>query len=469
MRRRQGTLSGSPALVGAAAVMLSIFAVFISYHADSGLPLEPRYKVQVVLPDAEHFGKTGDVRLAGVLVGRVGDRRLEVRPDGTTRAVLELSLDKTIEPLPGDTTVRMRANSSLGGNYVELLPGRSTRPLHGAIDAEHAPPEISLSDSLEAYDARTRGALARWLSGAGDSVAGRGRDINALVRAAPSTLTHLEGAMAVLAASDTGLGRFIDGFTRLSEAIAPVADQQAGFFRGLDATLGAMASVRGDVADATSASPPLLEAGIAGLGAQRDLIDAGTDLFAVLRPGLHAVSGAAGDVRAAAVGSPAALRALEPLSPRLADSGRALTRLAAEPIVVPSLTTLTATFSALSPTLSDLRAAQAVCDYPGVALRNLQSVLSEGMSTGNFVNAGAVLVLPAPDGEAGPAAAPANNAGGDRPDNYLHSTLTPLTGAGSAPECESGNEKYNGGAQAIGHAPGRQPARTEATAPGRPR
>ena len=33
-----------------------------------------------MLPDAEHFGKTGDVRMAGWLVGRVGDRRLQVLP-----------------------------------------------------------------------------------------------------------------------------------------------------------------------------------------------------------------------------------------------------------------------------------------------------------------------------------------------------------------------------------------------------
>ena len=76
MRRGTRGISSQPVLLGAVAVLV------------------PNYKVRVVLPDAEHFGKTGDVRIAGWLVGRVGDRRLEVRPDGSTRAVLELKLEK---------------------------------------------------------------------------------------------------------------------------------------------------------------------------------------------------------------------------------------------------------------------------------------------------------------------------------------------------------------------------------------
>jgi hypothetical protein len=135
---------------------------------------------------------------------------------------------------------------------------------------------------------------------------------------------------------------------------------------------------------------------------------------------------------------------------------------------VPSLATATASFDALRPTIADLRASQTVCNYPGVAVRNLMSVLSEGTPNGNFVGVGATLVLPAQNGEAGPAAAPANGPP-DRPDSYLHSTLTPATGSGAAPECESGNESFKGGAQAIGHAPGVQPAGTDTTSPGRPR
>jgi ABC-type transporter Mla subunit MlaD len=471
MRRSRGTLSSQPALLGGIAVLMAIVAIYVVYHADAGLPFVPAYEVEAVIPDAEHFGKTGDVRMAGVLVGRVGERRLEQRPDGTTRAVLELRLEKDIEPLAADSKIRMRAQSSLGSSYVELIPGHSSEPLRGSpptIDAEDAPPDISLADALEAYDRRTRGAMGRWLGGSGDALAGRGRELHGVIAAAPETARRLEGAGRTLASPSADLAGFVRGFARLGEVMAPAAEQQAGMFRGLDLTLGAMASGRGDVAAAVAESPPLLDAGIRGFPAQRRLMRETAGLLAALRPGFHAARGAADDIAAASTGAAPAFDSLVPLSPELAAGGRALSRLAREPIVLPSLRTLAATFRALGPTVGDLAAAQGTCNYLGLTLRNLQSVLSDGMSTGNFVNVGAVLVLPGPDGEAGPAAAPAHGPP-EREDNYLHSTLTPSFGAGPDPECEAGNETYAIGRQAIGPAPGRQPGATEPTKPGRPR
>jgi phospholipid/cholesterol/gamma-HCH transport system substrate-binding protein len=470
-RPHRGGIAGQPALLGALAILMSVVAIYIVYNANAGLPFVPTYDVRAVIGDAEHMGKTGDVRMAGVLVGKVGGRRLEVMPDGTTRAVLDLPLDRWIDPLPADTQIRMRAMSTLGSNYVEIVPGRSAQPLRGdppTIHSDNAPPEISFADSLEAYDKRTRGRVGHWLGGAGDSLAGRGVDLNAILAVAPHAMRNLEGAGSVLASPQTQLGGFIDGFLRLSRAAEPVAGAQAALFRGLDRTFAPLAPVRRDIADATSAAPPLFDAGVRGFPQQARLVRETTALFAALRPGIHAVSGAAGDVAAFSTGSPRAFDSVARLAPLLGDSGRALSRFAKQAAVVPALSTAVGTFDALRPTLADLRASQVVCNYPGVALRNLMSVLSDGTSTGNFLNAGAVLVLPGPNGEAGPASAPADGPK-DRPDNYLHSTVTPTSGTGAAAECESGNESFSGGRQAIGHAPGTQPAHTETTTAGRPR
>jgi phospholipid/cholesterol/gamma-HCH transport system substrate-binding protein len=472
-RPRAGGIAGQPALLGAIALLVSMVAIYIVYNANAGLPFVPTYDVRAVIDDAEHMGKTGDVRMAGVLVGKVGGRHLEVMPDGTTRAVLDLALDRWMNPLPADTQIRMRAMSTLGSNYVELVPGRSKQPLRGdppTIHSDNAPPEISFSDSLEAYDKQTRGRFGRWIGGAGDTLVGRGSDLNAIVAIAPQTLRHLDGAGRVLSAggSTPDLATFINGFLRLSRAVEPVAAQQAAFFRGLDATFGPLAAASDDVAAATAAAPPLFDAGIRGLPVQSRMVRATTDLFAALRPGIHAVGRASADIEAMATGSPRAFDSVARLSPLLADTGRAMSALAREPVSVPALSTAVGTFDALRPTLDDLRASQVVCNYPGVALRNLMSVLSEGTPNGNFFGVGAALVLPGPDGEAGPAAAPANGPR-DRPDNYLHSTVTPSVGTGASPECEAGNEEFKGGAQAIGHVPGMQQAHTDAVTPGRPR
>ena len=468
-RRSKTGLASQPALLGALTIFIAIVAIYFVYQADSGLPFVPTYEVQAELPNAEHLGKTGDVRMAGVLVGRVGERRLEKNADGTTRAVLQLRLYKDMEPLPADSRVAMRAVSSLGSSYVELQPGTSKQPLRGPIVAERPTEDISLSDSLEAYDKRTRGALGRYLGGAGDSLVGRGGEINDVIAIAPRTFGHLEAAARTLASPRSDLAGFIDGFARFNEALAPVSKEQAGFFRGLDLTFGSMANVRADVAAATVEAPPLLEAGIRGLPAQRRMVRETAELFAAMRPGLRAVRGAADDIEAMTTRSPAAFRSLRSLAPRLGRSGRTLSRFTREDSVLPALRRLVSTFDALRPTLRSLSASQTVCNYPGVALRNLISVLSEEMSTGKFIGAGAVLVLPGSEGEAGPASKPADDPSKERQDNHLHSTLTPETGEGASPECESGNENYVIGKTVAGGAPGKQPAETEKTLPGRPR
>jgi ABC-type transporter Mla subunit MlaD len=464
MRQPRAWLSDQPVLLGATTILLSIVAIYIVYHAHSGLPFVPTYNVWVVLPDAQNLGRVGDVRIAGTLVGHVRDRRVEMRPDGTTRAVVELTLEKKLRPLPADTKAQMRAVSTLGGNYVELLPGRSREPLRGdppTIHAERARPSISLHDSIQAYDAPTRQAVGEYLGGYGDALAGRGSDLNAVFALAPGTLKRLDGAMRVLS-SGSALGSFIESFARFNEAMAPVGEEQAGFVRGLHQTLGAMASVRGDVAEATATAPAALQAGIDGFPAHRRLLRRTRAIFAALRPAFRAVRPAADDIGAAASGSPAAFRALRRLSPRLEDAGAALRRLGAADSVVPSLTTLLRTFTALAPTVSDLRAAQVVCNYPGVLLRNLLSAISDGTPTGNWLSTGVVFVLPGPNSEAGPAAQAAN---GPATENHLHATPAPLTGQGDAPECESGNERYEIGRTVIGSPPGRQPAATETTRP----
>jgi hypothetical protein len=142
------------------------------------------------------------------------------------------------------------------------------------------------------------------------------------------------------------------------------------------------------------------------------------------------------------------------LSPRLSDAGAAVSRFAAEPIVIPALTSLRGTFEALTPTAKSVRGAQAVCNYANVLLRNLLSVLSDGTATGNWISAGTVLTLPATNSESSASAAPSD---------HLHATVTPSTGEGAQRECESGNETYAIGKQVVGHAPGVQPAATEST------
>src|SRR5690242_21853619 len=106
MRNRSG-LSGvasNPILVGAVTVLVVIVAVFLAYNANNGLPFVSTYNLKARVPNADALVKGNDIRIGGTLVGTVKSVTPVQLSDGRTAAELSLSLDKSAEPLPVDST-----------------------------------------------------------------------------------------------------------------------------------------------------------------------------------------------------------------------------------------------------------------------------------------------------------------------------------------------------------------------------
>ena len=78
-RRRQGSLTASPVLIGATTVLIALVAVFIAYNANSGLPFVPTYDLKAELPSGGKLVKGNEVRVGGFRVGVVKDLTPEVR------------------------------------------------------------------------------------------------------------------------------------------------------------------------------------------------------------------------------------------------------------------------------------------------------------------------------------------------------------------------------------------------------
>ena len=113
MTRRSGTASlvASPVLVGAVTVLVSIIAVFIAYNANAGLPFVPTYNVKAEIPTGNKLVKGNEVRVGGFRVGVVDEITPKVvEEDGGRKsvAVIAMKLDKTVEPLSTDTTIKVR-------------------------------------------------------------------------------------------------------------------------------------------------------------------------------------------------------------------------------------------------------------------------------------------------------------------------------------------------------------------------
>ena len=174
-------IAGNPVLIGAATVLVVIIAVFLSYNANSGLPFVPTYELSARLPSGANLVVGNEVRIGGARVGVIRAIEPERRPDGSVHALVAMKLERSVKPLPRDSTVLVRPRSALGLKYVEITRGRSpdgyedgdTIPLSAA-----RPAPVEFDEVVNTFDERTRDGAQRSLQGFGDALAGRGDDVN---------------------------------------------------------------------------------------------------------------------------------------------------------------------------------------------------------------------------------------------------------------------------------------------------
>src|SRR3954451_11518708 len=100
----------SPVLVGALTVLVVIVGVYLAYNANKGLPFVPTYDLKAEIPNGQKLIAGNELRPAGSRVGVVDTMRRVIKTvHGKTErfALVDMKLDKTVEPLAVDTAVRV--------------------------------------------------------------------------------------------------------------------------------------------------------------------------------------------------------------------------------------------------------------------------------------------------------------------------------------------------------------------------
>ena len=159
MRRGRGTASvtASPVLIGATTILVALVAVFIAYNANSGLPFVPSYELNAELPSGGKLVKGNEVRVGGFRVGVVKEIKpivQEVNGERRAIALATLNLDKKIEPLSRDSTLRVRPRSALGLKYIELQPGTSKAKFQAGdtVPVKQASEPLEFEDLYATFD-----------------------------------------------------------------------------------------------------------------------------------------------------------------------------------------------------------------------------------------------------------------------------------------------------------------------------
>ncbi len=334
MRGRGTTLASNPVMVGAITVLIVILAVFLAYNANQGLPFVPAYRVTAQVQNADGLVPGNEVRIGGARVGVIETLEPVEHDDGTTTARLDLKLDADAKPIPTDSTLTVRAQSSLGLKYLEIAKGESDEgfaegavlPLsasHCGNDPECQP--VDLDEVLSTFDEPTRLAIQRNLFEFGNAIAARGPALNAAIGELAPLLQRLEPVGRILSAPSTRLGRLFQALRDTAGEVAPVAEIQAQMFVALDTTFGGLANVaRPFIQQTIVKSPPTEDTAIATLPTIRPVPGAQRRPVRGAAPGDQGAAGKRADPRRRDRGRhPGAARRPQAQRRARADRGRA--------------------------------------------------------------------------------------------------------------------------------------------------
>src|SRR4051794_2017303 len=370
--RRNSSLAGSPILIGAVTVLVTIVAVFLSYNANEGLPFVPTYDVDALVPDAAGLVEGNEVRIGGKRVGVVKSIDAVSTRTGPI-AKLALKLDKKSQPLYTGARVTVRPRSPLGLKYVELIPNRTGKPLAAgqSLPLKSARPVVDLDQVLSALDQPTRRSFQLAVAALGDGVAGRGPDLNESIAAFPALAQRGERVAGNLADQRTNLSGLVRGAARAAGELAPVAPQLGSFVRASSTTAGALASVTPDIQRVLEGTPPTLDDATRTLAVAEPVLAGARGLVHDISPGTRVLPHTAAELHAAVTtGIPVVRRAVA-LSDRLRGTLAALDQLAADPFTRGALDRLLPTANTALPILRFIVPAQTVCNGLGLWVRNV--------------------------------------------------------------------------------------------------
>jgi phospholipid/cholesterol/gamma-HCH transport system substrate-binding protein len=367
---RGGTrqLSASPVLIGSVTILIAIVAVFISYQANNGLPFVPTYQLKAEMPNGAKLVKGNEVRAGGFRVGivkQITSARKMVNGKERAIALLDLSLDKKIQPLSVDSTLSVRPRSALGLKYVEVIPGRSKKTYADGATiplsrARASAPE--LEDVLSTFPPQTRDDARKSLEGFGNSIAGRGEAINTTIRELEPFTRYLLPVMRNLSSRKTELKGFFPGLGDAAAEVAPVAKVQAEWLSNMATTFAAISRDPEALRETITESPPTLQAATESFRVQTPFLARFAAVSRDLQPGTALLRTTLPLVNGALAAGVPAFRETPALGSDLEDLFRAAEDLGDNPNTLLALKDLRTAVHVTKPAIQFVAPYQTVCN-----------------------------------------------------------------------------------------------------------
>ena len=401
------SIAASPTMVGAITTLIVMVAVFLAYNANNGLPFVPVYRVSVEVPNAARLIRNNEVRIGGHRIGVVesidvvaptGEEATDPPSEGEATdeeeftgsnpdqavARLNLKLDRTAQPLPVDSTFRVRYRSAFGLKYLDIQRGTGEGAPEGYLFDNPAQfiPQTEFDDIANTFDSVTRENSRINLVGFGNAFAGRGLSLNDAIGALDPLVENLGPVAKILTARNTQLKRFFPALATAARIVAPVAAEQAELFTNAAATFAALSADPQALQDGIVEGVPTLETAIESLPRTRPFIQNFITLSKALAPGVRNLVPTLPILNDAILTGTPVLKRTPATARDLETVFRELEQLVENPGTALSLKRLEGTFDTARPLAQFVAPAQTVCNYWNYTWANLSNSFTDFDGTG---------------------------------------------------------------------------------------
>jgi len=261
-------------------------AVLVAQRAGA----ENAYRVDAVFDTAKGIVPGQLVKIAGVRVGKVETAELTAG----TKARLGLSVDREFAPFRSDARCRILPEGIISENFVECDPGSAADPLPSVrgtptVALERTAVPVSLQDVIDIFSLPVAERVRALINELGLGTAGRGEDLNEVLRRANPALTESRRVLAILRQQRRQMA---DAIVQTDTVLARLASRRGDVRRFVDraSSVTRVTAAHADpLGEAIHELPPMFTALDRALASLRKVSDTGTPLVRKLRaaaPGL---------------------------------------------------------------------------------------------------------------------------------------------------------------------------------------
>jgi phospholipid/cholesterol/gamma-HCH transport system substrate-binding protein len=240
-------------------------------------------------------GQGQSVDIAGIRVGDITGVELE---DG--HAVVDMEVENEYAALiHDDASLLLRPKTGLQDMVIEVDPGTSERTVKEGTTLPLASslPNVNPDEILASLDADTQSFLRLLLSGAGEGLGGRGRQLSGALRQFEPLARDLSRINAGLALRRENVRNAIHNFRLVSEALGGTDERLTGFVDSSNAVLASFASQEASIRSALRELPSTLSETNGALGSANRFAKAAAPALRDLLPGARALAPALRKVR----------------------------------------------------------------------------------------------------------------------------------------------------------------------------